>query len=82
MADTNTKFRTTPENLSKLGIKQHGVAKAVRAKCIECQGGLGEGAYSAVQECGSTMCALWPFRSGKNPWRSDKLKDKEGPPQV
>jgi hypothetical protein len=48
--------------------------RAIRLKCGECMGGepgrlpLGEVA-TAVAECGSATCSLWPFRMGRNPWR-------------
>jgi len=36
--------------------------KAIRAKCLDCNGN----AYE-VRLCPCTDCALWPFRLGKNP---------------
>jgi hypothetical protein len=36
--------------------------KAIRAKCLDCNGN----AYE-VKLCPCTDCALWPFRLGKNP---------------
>lgn len=36
--------------------------KAIRAKCLECNGTANE-----VKLCPCTDCALWPFRLGKNP---------------
>ena len=39
--------------------------KAIRAKCIDCSGGmLGE-----VRNCPIKGCALYPFRMGENPFR-------------
>lgn len=37
--------------------------KAIRAKCIDCGGGL----LSEVRLCPVTTCALWPYRMGKRP---------------
>jgi len=39
--------------------------KAIRFHCIECMGFN----KSYISECSSTMCALYPFRMGKNPSR-------------
>jgi len=36
--------------------------KAIRAKCLDCNGN----AYE-VKLCPCTDCPLWPFRLGKNP---------------
>lgn len=36
--------------------------KAIRSKCLECNGTANE-----VKLCPCTDCALWPFRLGKNP---------------
>jgi len=36
--------------------------KAIRAKCLDCNGTANE-----VKLCPCTDCALWPFRLGKNP---------------
>lgn len=52
------------------------VLRAVRLKCSECMGAepltlaLG-GAATAIEECSSVNCALWPFRMGSNPWRAE-----------
>lgn len=37
--------------------------KAIRAKCLECQGG----SLKAIRLCQSYECSLWEFRFGKNP---------------
>ena len=36
--------------------------KAIRAKCLDCNGTAKE-----VKLCPCTDCTLWPFRLGKNP---------------
>jgi hypothetical protein len=44
--------------------------KAIRAKCHDCS-------YfqpSEIRLCEAVNCALWPFRAGKNPWRSPSGK--------
>lgn len=40
--------------------------RAIRAKCIQCQGGM----VKAVKACTSTDCALFAFRMEKNPYHS------------
>lgn len=40
--------------------------KAIRRHCLRCMGG----SAVAVAECVSVECALWPFRTGKNPYRT------------
>jgi hypothetical protein len=50
--------------------------RAIRLKCGACMGGDGEHmplgeVARAIDECGSCMCPLWPFRYGRNPWRPE-----------
>lgn len=40
--------------------------KAIRRHCVRCCGG----APSAVADCPSAECALFPFRMGRNPHRA------------
>lgn len=48
--------------------------KAIRAKCIDCSGGQ----VNEVKECTHTKCALYPFRMGKNPYRTKReLTDEQ-----
>lgn len=49
--------------------------KAIRAKCIECMGGM----IAEVGRCTSTSCALFSFRMGENPFHalSKHNKDKD-----
>ena len=42
------------------------VLKAIRAKCLDCSGGI----QSEVRDCLVRRCPLYPFRMGKNPWRA------------
>ena len=42
--------------------------KAIREKCIECSCG----SPLEVRECAVTKCPLYPFRFGKNPYRSKR----------
>ncbi len=43
---------------------------AIRAKCIECSGGV----LSEVRECRVTACALFPYRMGTDPGNLKTLK--------
>lgn len=42
--------------------------KVIRAKCLDCCCG----SYSEVEQCSATRCALYPFRMGKNPYRTKR----------
>ena len=48
--------------------------KAIRLKCLDCCCG----SYTEVDKCTARQCALYPFRSGKNPFRTKReLSDEE-----
>lgn len=47
--------------------------KAIRAKCLECNCENPNG----VRECPITDCALYPFRFGKNPYRTKRELSEE-----
>lgn len=47
--------------------------KAIRAFCIECMGGQ----VREVKDCTAPNCPLYPFRMGKNPYRTRELTDEE-----
>jgi hypothetical protein len=40
--------------------------QAIRAKCLDCCAGSSD----EVRKCVAMTCPSWPFRTGKNPWRS------------
>jgi len=42
--------------------------KAIREKCIDCSCG----DTSEVRKCVAVDCALWPFRTGTNPFRKKR----------
>ena len=42
--------------------------KAIRQFCIDCNGG----SLYEVKNCTSPNCALFPFRFGKNPYRTKR----------
>jgi len=47
--------------------------KAIRAFCIDCCGG----SYNEVKLCTAPNCALYPFRLGKNPYRTKREMTEE-----
>lgn len=42
--------------------------KAIRQKCLDCSGW----SQTEVAQCPLTECALYPFRFGKNPFRTKR----------
>lgn len=40
--------------------------KAIRLKCLDCSAG----SSSDVDKCSIRDCPIWPFRHGKNPFRT------------
>lgn len=56
----SSKARVTPARRNPV--------KAVRRHCLACCGG----SSRLVAECPSVHCALWPFRTGKNPYRAQR----------
>jgi hypothetical protein len=51
--------------LQAMGFEPTPVLKAIRAKCLDCSGGM----PSEVRDCLVKNCSLYPFRMGTNPWR-------------
>ena len=47
--------------------------KAIRAFCLECLGNSSE----EVKRCTMTKCALYAFRFGKNPYRTERIITEE-----
>lgn len=45
--------------------------KVIRAKCIDCMCGQVE----EVKRCPCEDCPLWPFRMGKNPYRTKSTRE-------
>ena len=46
--------------------------EAIRSKCLDCCHTAQE-----VRYCASVNCALWPFRMGKNPFRTRELSEEQ-----
>lgn len=48
--------------------------KAIRAKCLDCS----NGSSNEVTLCPVQRCSLYPFRSGRNPYRTKRqLSDEQ-----
>ena len=47
--------------------------KAIRAKCIDCC----VGEMAEVRNCQIEKCPLYPFRMGKNPYRSRNMSEEQ-----
>lgn len=52
---------------------QKNPVKAIREFCLDCCGD----SSSFVKECPSVNCALYPFRLGKNPYRTKREMTEE-----
>jgi hypothetical protein len=73
-------YRRTAEYIGRFR-ERIPLARAIRLKCGACMGGDGERmplgeVAQAIDECGSCMCPLWPFRFGRDPWRPE-LTDEQ-----
>lgn len=58
----------TPSDLLNLGHSQKPPLKALRENCLECC----NGSPKEVSQCTAIACPAFPFRHGKNPWRSKR----------
>lgn len=47
--------------------------KAIRDKCIDCMCGQ----TNEVKQCTTARCPLYPFRLGKNPYRTSRVITEE-----
>jgi len=54
------------------GKEIHNPVKAIRDHCSECS----TGAVSEIRNCVVKSCSLYPFRLGKNPYRSQNLSEE------
>jgi|HubBroStandDraft_3_1064219.scaffolds.fasta_scaffold46684_2 hypothetical protein len=54
------------QDLLALGRHPEPLLRAVRRKCLDCSGGCA----AEADDCLVRTCALFPFRMGKNPWKS------------
>lgn len=53
-------------DLEACGLQRQSRGDAMRAKCLDCCCG----SAAEVRRCGAVDCALWPFRTGTDPWRA------------
>ena len=58
--------RVTQAALVAMGHEPSSPMQAIRAKCLDCCAGSSD----EVRKCVAVACPLWPFRTGKNPWRA------------
>ena len=58
--------------LTALGHKPCSPLAALRARCVDCCAGF----HSEVRKCVAVGCPTWPFRMGKNPWRTPPSEAK------
>lgn len=63
----------TPDDLARLGFSRINRGDAIKAKCLDCQGG----SHAEVRRCEVGSCALWPFRMGSDPWRETREMTEE-----
>jgi len=60
--------RMNADELSALGHAPSPVLDIIRAKCADCCGG----SAAEARKCVATSCALWPYRTGGNPFRAKR----------
>lgn len=60
------------EELNELGHESTPPLKLIRAKCLDCCGD----SSNEVLLCTCKDCPLWPYRTGKNPFRMDHNNPK------
>lgn len=64
-----------PKRKLSVGVKvveKPSMAKAIRAYCIGCGGGV----TTSVRDCNLERCPLFPYRFGKNPQAAIKYLEK------
>ena len=53
--------------------QQRSPLKALRQRCLDCSGG----SPNEVTLCAAESCPSWPFRLGKNPYRTVRVMTEE-----
>lgn len=66
---TPEEFSAKPEG----GHKPMSPGKAIRLKCLDCSGG----SANEVKLCAAKGCPLYPFRLGRNPYRTKRELTEE-----
>jgi hypothetical protein len=70
--------RMTRAEVEAIGHEPMSPIQVIRAKCLDCCAGSSD----EVRKCVAMACPLWPFRTGKNPWRapvSEERREASGP---
>ncbi len=65
--------KMTVDELTELGHMRMSPLKALRLRCIDCCGG----SAPEVRLCTAVDCPAWPFRMGKNPYRTKRELSEE-----
>ena len=65
--------KMTVDELTELGHMCMSPLKALRLRCIDCCGG----SAPEVRLCTAVDCPAWPFRMGKNPYRTKRVISEE-----
>lgn len=60
--------KMTAENFKEMGHEPLGFRKAIKSFCLWCV----NGSYSEVTKCVATDCPLYPYRTGKNPFKAQR----------
>lgn len=63
----------TRQDATALGFRRQSPIDAIRSKCRECM----DNSYTAIEECTSIGCPIWPFRFGVNPWVDERAMTDE-----
>ncbi|UOF77494.1 hypothetical protein [Caudoviricetes sp.] len=56
--------KLTADDFREMGHEPIGLRKVIKKACMDCC----VGSYSEVVKCVATTCALYPYRTGKNPF--------------
>jgi len=64
--------RMSADQLEAMGHLRMSAQEALRLKCLDCCAGN----TTEVRLCVAVTCPSWPFRMGKNPWRSAPSDDR------
>jgi hypothetical protein len=64
--------RMTADELRVMSYEPMSVIDALRTRCIDCCGGSAD----EVRKCVAMASSSWPFRMGKNPWRTPISEEK------
>lgn len=57
------------DDLISMGHTPKPILDSIRAKCVDCCGG----SPSEARKCVAVRCALWPYRTGDNPFRAKRV---------